>query len=502
MVERNVVRESRFVDSGGWRQWMLGDAELVERVLAGNDAAFDELYRRHAASAWRVGQAVAGNGHDAADAVSEAFARVLQAVRAGKLDDGEAFRSYLLTATRHAAVDSLRRGGRARATDAAELESVATTAPSPADRLTGTEDAGLVAEAFRNLPERWRSVLWLTEVEGVATKDAADQLGLSANGTAQLAVRARAGLRDRYLQAHVKTSTKPTCRFTVERLGAYVGGGLASRDLAKVDQHLAGCAECRARKDELDDLGPTLRRIALPIPLTLGASSAERVHAVLTAASLPAAGFGARAVQLAKEPTPFMKKALGASAAGVFALGLLALPFASDNGNGANGVAGPTRSSEAPAVAELPAAAPISSPSYGLSTSSGSSTFSTGRQGFTAPKGTAPKPPAAKPAAKPAPPAATKPNEQPGLLPAPVCAAVALLCPGGNGAPAIPGAPALPPIGVGVNLGGHDLGVTVTPAPGASIDDTTVVAPAPATPAEPGITVQAPGVGSLNIPLG
>ena len=64
---------------------MLTDAVLVERVIAGFDDAFDELYRRHATSAWRLAQAVTNNSHDAADAVSEAFARVLQAVRSGEL---------------------------------------------------------------------------------------------------------------------------------------------------------------------------------------------------------------------------------------------------------------------------------------------------------------------------------------------------------------------------------------------------------------------------------
>jgi hypothetical protein len=34
---------------------MLSDAVLVERVVAGFDEAFDELYRRHAPAAWRLG---------------------------------------------------------------------------------------------------------------------------------------------------------------------------------------------------------------------------------------------------------------------------------------------------------------------------------------------------------------------------------------------------------------------------------------------------------------
>lgn len=43
---------------------MLTDAVLVDRVVAGFEGDFDELYRRHASTAWRVAQAVTGNAHD------------------------------------------------------------------------------------------------------------------------------------------------------------------------------------------------------------------------------------------------------------------------------------------------------------------------------------------------------------------------------------------------------------------------------------------------------
>src|SRR5215212_6045458 len=93
---------------------MLTDAVLVDRVVAGFEGDFEELYRRHASAAWRVAQAVTGNAHDAADAVAEAFARVFQAVKAGRLTDPAAFRGYLMAATRNASLDTLRRAGKTR----------------------------------------------------------------------------------------------------------------------------------------------------------------------------------------------------------------------------------------------------------------------------------------------------------------------------------------------------------------------------------------------------
>src|SRR4051794_40111310 len=260
---------------------VVADADLVIRAAAGGTDAFGELYRRHVDAAWRVAHAVTGNPEDAADAVSEAFTRVFRALPEGRLVDGNRFRPYLLAATRNAAVDVLRRTGRVRPTGTDEALDQPSPGSGPSERMVDGLDRSLVAAAFRSLPERWRSVLWLTEVEGLAPSEAAPLLGVSANGAAQLAVRARAGLRQRFLQAHLRDEVAPACRFTTEHLGAYVSGGLSPRDIAKVDQHLAGCLTCQRRQIELDDLSSSLRRAAIPLPLALaGVVKAKWRHAL------------------------------------------------------------------------------------------------------------------------------------------------------------------------------------------------------------------------------
>lgn len=485
---------------------MLTDAVLVERVIAGFDDAFDELYRRHAAAAWRLGQAVTGSPHDAADAVSEAFARVLQAVRNGRLDDGSAFRSYLLTATRNAALDGMRRTGKARPTDGGEMTSMASGSPSPADTLVDGADAALIAAAFRNLPERWRSVLWLTEVEGVATRDAAEQLGLSPNGAAQLAVRARAGLRERYLQAHLRDAGQSDCRFTVDRLGAYVGGGLSARDLAKVDQHLAGCEDCAARKAELEDVGSSLRRIALPIPLALAGMAGHRVEQALAASSsVPAtAGFG-KVVDWAKEPSPLVRKLVGASAAGILGLGVLALSFV-----GGPDVAvadlttpkaqGPLRALNLPdgreiASVDLPSSGTaIGRPSFAAPTTGGTDRP---RTIVNVGPGTAAPAPSAKPAPKPSAPAASRPDGGVGESPL-----------GGLLPPEIGGLLEEPvQVGVGGSVAGNEVGVAVevdeAPTVVITVNDTEIapLAGEPAdVPEEDGLSIRLGGEEVLGLP--
>jgi RNA polymerase sigma factor (sigma-70 family) len=327
-----------------------GERALVRAAMEGSTAACDALYRRHAPTAWRVAQAVTHNPDDAADAVAEAFTRVFTALPSGRLASDLAFRPYLLAATRNAAIDGIRKAGRLRPTDEIERFDRQTPASGPSERLMIGEDRDKMAEAFAALPERWRSVLWMTEVEEMPAREVAKRLGLTANGVAQLAVRARAGLRLRYLQAHVRNHARPRCAQTVERLGAYVGGGLAPRDIAKVDQHLAGCADCTARLGEVEDVGATLRRIALPLPLGLGAMALKQLGL----------GFGRTAAGVSRRAMTGpgnggLRRAAGAAAgAGALVAGLGGMAFVGPLGSAPRTVARP------PAVTAVPAARPSS----------------------------------------------------------------------------------------------------------------------------------------------
>ncbi|MCA1846098.1 MAG: zf-HC2 domain-containing protein, partial [Actinobacteria bacterium] len=83
------------------------------------------------------------------------------------------------------------------------------------------------------------------------------------------AYRARKGLREAYLQAHLKAEASEECRATVSRLGNYVRGDLVEKERVAVQTHLDSCAKCRCRRDELTDVNATLRNAFLPVPLLL-----------------------------------------------------------------------------------------------------------------------------------------------------------------------------------------------------------------------------------------
>lgn len=275
-----------------------GDPELLQRAIDGDRGAFEALYTRYVDAAFRTACATAGNRHDAADATAEAFSKLFQRISDGRLTPDVPFRGYLLATVRNAALDQHRANRRRTPTDdeqVFDIDRLAPGTPDDADPVVRGEEAVMITRAFGELPERWRSVLWLTEVEGLAPGAAAEHLGTTANNTAQLAHRARTRLRERYLTAHVdRTQLRPECQFATERLAAYAGGGLGKRDTAKVADHLEDCDECTERLALVEELTSTLRRAIIPLPLALvGSAGAAKV--IASAGVGGAAGAGAAA---------------------------------------------------------------------------------------------------------------------------------------------------------------------------------------------------------------
>ncbi len=265
-----------------------GDARLIERTRDGDDEAYGELYRRHADAALGLARNLTRSTVTAEDLVADAFAAVLLALRNGS-GPREAFRPYLLTTVRRRSWRTARR----------PEDPVDPTGPDAGLDLpvldADGDDAALLVEAYRSLPERWQLVLWHTEVEGQAPAAVAPLVGLSSHATAALAHRAREGLREAFLQAHLREDAVPTsCRSTVAALGAVVRGRAGTRDQARADAHLAGCERCRRLQAELVDVNRALRSVVGP--LVLGGAAAAYLgtrSGASTARAAAASGSGA-----------------------------------------------------------------------------------------------------------------------------------------------------------------------------------------------------------------
>jgi RNA polymerase sigma factor (sigma-70 family) len=272
------------------------DAELLEAVRGGDVQAYGHLFERHVRAARNLARHLARSSAEADDLVSDAFAKVLDTVRAGGGPES-AFRAYLLTALRHTAYDKTRRDKKLKLADDVEAVSgveKVTTVPFH-DPAVATLERSLATRAFASLPERWQTVLWQTEIEGQSASELAKLLGLTANGASALAYRAREGLKTAYLQAHLAHAPTDRCRATVAKLAAWTRGGLTKRETAQVELHLDECSTCRGMAAELADVNGTLRAVVAPLVLGAGASGYLAATAGAAKASGAVVGAGAGA---------------------------------------------------------------------------------------------------------------------------------------------------------------------------------------------------------------
>jgi RNA polymerase sigma factor (sigma-70 family) len=241
-------------DDGGGALAALDDSSLLAAVREGDVAAYGVLYERHLGAARRAAAAVATTHAEREDLVAESFTKVLRILRNGQ-GPADQFRPYLLTTIRNSMI-SIRRHDSAQALVADVPEK--TRQPGDDDPFGVKLHAGVAAAAFARLPHRWRLVLWYTEIEGRSPAQVAPILGLTPNGVAALAYRAREGLRQAYLDEHLPAAGRSGCRMAAGQLAGWVRHTLTPRRMRAVTAHLDHCVPCRGLAADLRTLNEEL----------------------------------------------------------------------------------------------------------------------------------------------------------------------------------------------------------------------------------------------------
>lgn len=156
----------------------LGDAQLVALTRAGDRAAFEALYRRHAAFALNLAVRIQGRLEDVEDVVHDAFLRAHHQI--DRLRDDASFRSWLA-----AIVVSLVRS-RLRRVRLLKTLGLVSVEPIDLDALAadgaGPETRALLAQiygALRRLPVDQRIAWTLRYVERHSLPDVAEMVGCS-----------------------------------------------------------------------------------------------------------------------------------------------------------------------------------------------------------------------------------------------------------------------------------------------------------------------------------
>lgn len=397
------------------------DRELIERVRAGDLEAYDPLYQRHSRSALLHARHWARTEAAAEDLRAESFTRVLHAIRNGN-GPTEAFRPYLLTTMRHVARDWAEGDRRLLlVADLVDLES-----PGPdVDPVIAALERSLAGQAYMSLPERWQAVLWHTEVEGEGPAQLAPKLGLEPAAVAALAYRAREGLKQAYLQAHITEIGQDSCRPYAEKLGAAARDKLGPREKGKVEAHLRTCVECTGLLAMLKYINAHIGVLVAPAALGT-AVAAKALFAVAAGASSSGNAANAGMFARARNASP-RQQAVAVTVAA--ALAAMAIALALTGGNSAPPPAKPEQA-KSPVAAPPPTPAPAVAPPVSASQAPPPASSSA----------SPPAPVAAPPSASPSPAASSRapapppsPSPSPALPSPPPSPTPHVMCPGAEG---------------------------------------------------------------------
>jgi len=178
----------------------LTDEEVVERVQAGDTALFEILMRRHNQRVYRVARAVVQDETEAEDVMQQAYINAF--VHLNQFERRSQFSTWL---TRITVYEALARRRRRRAQEPLPsgdegangntMDTLIAPQADPERQAYAAELGRLIESAVDALPETYRAVFMLREIEGLRTSETADGLELGEEAVKTRLHRARAMVR-------------------------------------------------------------------------------------------------------------------------------------------------------------------------------------------------------------------------------------------------------------------------------------------------------------------
>jgi len=186
------------------------DLELVERLKRGDAAALEALMERYASRVYRLAHGITRNAADAEEVAQDVFLNLFRKI--GTFEGRAALGSWIYRVTANAALIK-RRGKRFEVEvpledhlptfkedghrDGDRAYVLADWSQSPEEELLSRETRGLLNRALDELPDHYRAVLVLADVEGLSNEEAAAALEESVASVKSRLHRARMTLRER-----------------------------------------------------------------------------------------------------------------------------------------------------------------------------------------------------------------------------------------------------------------------------------------------------------------
>ena len=180
------------------------DTELVRTINNGRQDLFYELVHRYEKSLYNFGLRMCDTPSDAEDMVQDTFLNVFKYLEGFRYETK--FRNWLYRVATSACLKKKRRSKYAPdrelsldeflpADESAVSADLPRWASQPLDQVLDGELAGVIRQALLNLPEKYRLVVVLRDVEGFTTQETAEILDLTPTNIKVRLHRARLFLR-------------------------------------------------------------------------------------------------------------------------------------------------------------------------------------------------------------------------------------------------------------------------------------------------------------------
>jgi RNA polymerase sigma-70 factor, ECF subfamily len=189
------------------------DAELVALAQIGKLDAFEDLARRHSQLIYRTLVAMMGNAADAQDAMQDTLLSAFKHI--GTFQGRSKFSTWLVSIAKNYALQRFRRSKKFESLDDDELgeerdfhpRQIKAWQDDPEQGYSKLEIRNLVELGILALPNNYRVVVMLRDIQHIPTDDVARQLGLSSSAVKTRLLRGRLMLRE-WLTPHMTKGTR------------------------------------------------------------------------------------------------------------------------------------------------------------------------------------------------------------------------------------------------------------------------------------------------------
>src|SRR4051794_36126816 len=160
----------------------LTDEEIVDRVRAGETALYEVIMRRYNQRLYRIARAILHNDAEAEDVMQDAYVRAY--THLGQFAARSPFSSWLTRIAVNEALARRRSSKRQQEVDATEFDGEISMqnlykSPDPEQNASGAQLRNFLEQAVLDLPEQYRTVIMLRDIEELSTAETADALDLT-----------------------------------------------------------------------------------------------------------------------------------------------------------------------------------------------------------------------------------------------------------------------------------------------------------------------------------